>query len=167
MAVSRPSWDLEWRSVVAAVLVLSLGALVYVLDRPAASAAFFVAVNVSHLVPPVFGQIGGSLPAFAHAFAFSILTAGLTDRTRVAAGAACLGWLLVDVAFEVGQYPAVAATLARAIPPELESWPIVGRTGGYFVAGTFDWRDLLAIVLGALAAYAFARWPTRREPVHA
>jgi hypothetical protein len=122
---------------------------------------------LSHLFSPVFGQIGGSLPAFSHAFAFSLLTAALMGRTRGAAAGACLGWLLVDSVFELGQHPAVSGKLARAMPPGLESLPILGRAGDFFLAGTFDWKDLLSIALGALVAYGVIRRTARGKSAHA
>ena len=56
----------------------------------------------------MFGIVGHSLPTFAHVFAFSLLTAALLTGERKTAITVCLGWFVVEAAFEVGQHPAIA-----------------------------------------------------------
>lgn len=133
--------------------VLALGALVYVLDRPA---------DTVHLLPSSaslatahearFGTLGNHLPAFAHACGFILLTAAVSPAFfRVPA--ICLFWWAVDSLFEIGQHQAVAAHVAGALPAWLKRIPVFDNTGSYFLRGTFDPVDLTAIALGALAAY--------------
>ena len=100
-----------------------------------------------------FGAVGQSLPAFAHVFAFSLLTIAVLGGGRRTAIVACSGWFLVDAAFELGQHPTLAAELARFIPSWFEGIPILHRTDDFFLAGTFDAFDLVAMALGALTAY--------------
>ena len=49
---------------------------------------------------------------------------------------------------------ALAPTQATLSPPWLFPIPILDKTQGYFLHGTFDPWDLLAIALGGLTAYA-------------
>ncbi len=115
----------------------------------------------------MFGFIGQSLPTFAHVFAFCLLTAALLAGGKKAAMSVCLGWFLVDVAFELGQHSALAPALSTLTPLWFAHLPILNQTDSYFLNGTFDPLDLLAIALGALAAYVViqrtARWRMSHE----
>ena len=115
----------------------------------------------------MFGVVGHSLPTFAHVFAFCLLTAALLAVGTEAAITVCLGWFLVDVAFELGQHSALAPALSTLIPPWFAHLLILNQTDSYFLDGTFDPLDLLAIALGALAAYVViqrtARWRMSHE----
>lgn len=85
-----------------ALSVLGAGGWVYVFERPAELTPFFAAINFSHNAPPIFGALGGSLPTFAHAFAFSIFTAVIVGPTMLAARYASLTWFFIDILFEIG-----------------------------------------------------------------
>jgi len=141
----------ERRAVVAlaalAVAVLALGTLVYALDRAPGTAALWPRAWTRHGGSAFFGAVGGALPSFAHAFAFSLLTALLLAPGRGAQRAACLGWAAVDTLFEIGQHPAVAKHLL---------W-LPGPLARYFRHGVFDALDVAAGLLGALLAYALLR----------
>lgn len=153
---SQRSW-----LIACAVLTLALAALVYLVDRPAHSALLLpAALQASH---PLgwFGPLGGNLPAFAHAFAFALLTAAFAQGTRRAAWRACLLWWAIGSALELGQ-AAAHASPATALPLALPAW---------FASGTFDPLDLAAVALGAAAAWLLlersgdgtrARWPAYR-----
>jgi len=129
------------------------GAAVYLLDRPVEQSFVPSAISLFALTPTVFGVVGHSLPTFAHVFAFCLLTAALLAVGKKAAITVCLGWFLVDVAFELGQHSALAPALSTLTPLWFAHLPILNQTGSYFLDGTFDPLDLLAIALGALAAY--------------
>lgn len=132
--------------VLIALAVLGSGVWVYIVERVPGAAPFFSAVNLSGRLPSVFGALSGSLPTFAHAFSFSIFTALIMGPTRRAVLWACLSWLLIDTAFEIGQHNVVSSTL-------ISSMPISETLRSYFVAGTFDLFDLLSIFLGVSLAY--------------
>lgn len=153
------------------LIVLGLSALmggtaVYLLDRPVEQSFVPGDLSLFHLTPVVFGFIGQSLPTFAHVFAFCLLTAALLAGGKKAAITVCLGWFLVDVAFELGQHSALALALSTLIPPWFAHLPILNQTGSYFLDGTFDPLDLLAIALGALAAYVVIQRSTRWRMSH-
>ena len=139
----------------AAAAALALGLLVYLADRPAGTAWLL----------PLAGALRGEhgpanlapwLPTAVHAFAFALLSAALLPPRALLRMLACGGWVLVDLAFEAGQHPAVAAGLAArvesALPPALAQ-PLAR----YFVAGTFDPADLAAATLGGAAAWLLLR----------
>mgnify|MGYP001048704095 CR=1 FL=1 len=85
-----------------AVLALSAGLLLYLGDRPAGSAWLIPALPLLQGMN-LFGSAGAWLPSFVHPFAFALLTAAaLPDRASWRYGA-CLGWLVVNAAFELGQ----------------------------------------------------------------
>lgn len=131
---------------IVALAVLALGAWVYVVERPAAATPFFSSINLSHRLPALLGVVGNCLPTFAHTFSFSIFTALIMGATGRAVFWGCLTWLLVGVAFEVGQHPNISSILSEglALPVSLKA---------YFVSGTFDVFDLLSIFGGAIFAY--------------
>lgn len=141
--------------------VLSLGMLVYLVDRPADTTPHLAAVHALTSWPHYsFGRLGDHLPTFAHAFAFSVLTASLLEPAG--RGASCLTWLATDVALELGQHPALAASL----PSSLQWAPFASELQRYFASGTFDVWDLASVGVGAALAYAVLRHPFR-EVAHA
>lgn len=133
--------------------VLGVGVLVYIIDRPPGLTALPESLTLFQPTVTVFGAVGQSLPAFAHVFAFSLLTVALLGGGRRTVIAACSGWFLVDAAFELGQHPAIATKLASLTPSWFEAIPILHRTNDFFLSGTFDAFDLFAMALGALTAY--------------
>ena len=88
-------WPRRWFSGFLGCAVLAVGTLVYVLDRAPELTPFFAPINISDLLPPVFGALGQSLPTFAHAFALSVLTGLLVVDQRRHALAACLTTTLI------------------------------------------------------------------------
>lgn len=137
----------QWLAVAVASLVFGLGGVVYFWDR-AAGTTLLLPVTFGHRVGEamVFGALGGALPSFAHAFAFSLLTAVLLGHNRRARWLGCGGWWLVDVLFELGQHAALKERLATLLP---------GVIGNYLARGTFDLFDLLAMTLGVITAAGF------------
>lgn len=63
----------------------------------------------------------------------------------------CCAWLFTNLLFELGQrYPILASEL---IPKWFEGMFILQNMRNYFLKGTFDFFDLLASSVGAVAAY--------------
>jgi hypothetical protein len=152
---------------VAAVLALTAGVLVYVLDRPAGTASLLPSVWHAGSGVSWFGPAGAWLPSLVHAFAFSVLTAlALPWRQRNMA-AACLGWAGIDTLAEIGQHAAVSPAVTAAL------MNASALTGGhavaepvarYFANGSFDVADVAAGLAGCLLAYAALRLATRCRP---
>lgn len=151
--VTRNRWFQLWLS----LAVLGLGVLVYVIDRPPGLTALPESLTLFQPTVTVFGVLGQSLPAFAHVFAFSLLTVALLGGGRCTALAACSGWFLVDAGFELGQHPVLAPMLAGFTPSWFEGIPFLHRTNDFFLSGTFDAFDLFAMALGAVAAYVLTQ----------
>lgn len=134
-------------------VVFALGLLVYLMDRDASKAAFIP--SVAWLAGSnVFGALGGWLPSFVHTFAFSLFTAAVLSQRSVPRYGACVAWFAVNVAFEVGQHPEVSARLAEVLQGSLGGVPLTRPLANYFAHGTFDPGDIVAALLGALAAAA-------------
>lgn len=130
----------------AGLLALAAGTLVYVVDRPSEATAFLGAINLSAMLPPLYGPLGASLPTFAHALAFSLLTAACLGGQRLAGLAGCCAWLVIDTGFELGQLPAIAAHIPATVPAGF------APVRDYFVRGTFDPADLISIFIGTCVA---------------
>ena len=137
------------------VIVLLLGSLIYLIDRPPEQTYFVhtspVKITLFNTVPNVFGFIGGSLPECIHVFSFIVITAGLLFCNRRGYLIVCLSWFFVDCAFEFGQK--FAARFTPLVPNWFTGIPFLENTKSYFIHGTFDLIDLAAIAFGTLIAY--------------
>ena len=134
---------------------LLFGSLIYIIDRPPDQTYFIYTSNISislyNILPNIFGFIGDILPAFIHVFSFTLITAGLIFCRKRGYLIICLSWFLADCAFELGQkfhtFP------VKVIPHWFTNIPFLENTENYFIHGTFDLIDLIAIALGSIAAY--------------
>jgi hypothetical protein len=137
------------------LLVLCLGALVYVTHRSPDLVYFTKYFGIQHALfevqSPLLNFIGYRLPAFAHVFALILITASFFHYSKRAYLVICGGWFLIDTLFELGQkYKTVALSLGLDFFDNihfLEGWR------NYFLLGTFDILDLVAYALGAAVAF--------------
>jgi len=136
-------------------VALVVGSLIYLVDRPPDQTYFVFSSNIGislhNSLPNLFGSVGKSLPAFVHVFSFILLTAGLVSCQQRGFLIICLSWFLVDSVFELGQK--YHAWSSRTIPDWFTGIPFLENTRNYFLQGTFDFLDLVAITLGTVAAY--------------
>ena len=162
MQTAAETWSEPYRTMVPGpstirvllgVFVLLLGTGIYLLDRSWHQLAIADLIPLTLAPSPIFGALGGSLPSFAHVCAFALLTAALLDGKRRLNQAICLGWLLVDVAFELGQHPKFVTSIANAVPAWFRHVSVLDKTPNYFGSGTFDPLDIVTATLGALTAY--------------
>jgi len=134
---------------------LLFGLLVYLVDRPPDQTYFVysssIAMSLYGVLPNLFGVLGNSLPAFIHVFSFILITGSLIFYRKRGYLIICLWWFLVDCAFELGQK--FTALSLKMIPDWFAGIPLLGNTENYFLQGTFDFIDLVAITLGTLIAY--------------
>jgi hypothetical protein len=138
------------------VVALLMGLIVYWTQRDPQHAWL-----VPTFAPPVggfgFGVLGQWLPSFVHPLAFSVFTAALLPPRAAYAYGACVAWAVVNVAFEVGQHPALSARVADALHAVFGTWAPAQRVANYLTRGTFDVGDIVAAVLGATAAALLLR----------
>jgi len=144
-------------------LALAVGLLVYMADRDATRVWLLPHGAVLH-GGPLFGALGGWLPAFVHPFAFSLFSAATLRRKAVPAYRACAAWWAVNLLFEAAQHPHIQDRLAKLLP--LADGPDV--LANYCRSGTFDAGDVVAATAGALAAALTLclvhHWETRHAP---
>lgn len=154
-----------WRLALLALGMLAAGLAVYGLARAPGSAmawpaAWHIGAGSGVSRAAAASVLLGSLPSFAHAFAFSLLSVLLLPQGRFWAAAGCAAWAGIDTAFEVLQHPAAAAPAARwlqEISAESSLHWGADKVARYLLAGRFDAWDVLAGLLGALAAYGLAQ----------
>jgi len=150
-----------------ACLGLALAMAVYIADRDAARAMLMPDVG-AHAGRKIFGAIGQWLPSFVHPFSFSLFTAAALPARSTPRYGACVAWAVVNAAFEVGQHPSVSIRLANALQGAPSGMPFSQALSRYFVHGTFDPLDLVAVLFGSLAAALVLRHvPRATENAHA
>ncbi len=143
------------RQITIGLFVLLAGSVVYLVDRPPQATWFVQALPFHASLHAQFGGFLGSLgkflPAFVHVFALAVITGGILENGRIGRMVACLSWLVIDLAFELGQkFPEQAAAL---VPGWFSAIPIFNQTTRYFYSGSYHPLDMAATVLGAMAAY--------------
>jgi hypothetical protein len=136
------------------VVCLLIGALFYLIDRPPELTYFVhrygIFLSLHNVFSEMSGTIGNSLPDFIHPFSFILLTAGMLSCGKKAGILISISWLLIDSAFELGQL--YSSTALKLIPAWFSRIPFLEATEGYFTKGTFDFNDIAAVFLGAVAA---------------
>ena len=137
------------------LISLLFGTFVYLFYRPPDQTYFIyiseLNISLYNTLPNIFGLLAYSLPAFIHVFAFILITAGLMSCQKRGRLIICLSWFFVDFAFELGQkFNEWALNL---IPTWFSGIPFLENTENYFLRGTFDISDLVAVALGTVIAY--------------
>ena len=137
------------------VLGLLIGAAVYVIDRPSDRTYLFnllpIWLSGYSTGPRLFTIVGGSLPSFIHALSFSMITSSLYPTKALIYALICLRWLFIGVIFELGQGP--GKWIIQLIPDSMNKIPCIGSIQDYFLLGTFDVLDLLAVFLGSSTGF--------------
>ncbi len=138
-------------------LGLFLGALVYTTLRQPEQIYFIRFFSLEQLSFEIHSRvvksIGYRLPAFLHVFSFCLITASFFKFKKYIYLIICCGWFAVDALFELGQkYKGVSSQM---IPEFFAHLPFLEGTTNYFRLGTFDYLDLFAYALGALAAFCY------------
>ena len=160
---------INWVQILIGVVVLVVGSLIYLIDRPPDQTYFVysspINIRLSNTISNLFGSIaiGNSLPEFIHVFSFILITAGLIFCNKRGYLIICLSWFLVDSAFELGQK---FNTWSSSITPDwFTGIPFLENTKNYFLRGTFDFIDLAAIALGTIIAYFVISATSKRRVI--
>lgn len=150
--------------VLLAAICLTVGLLVYLLDRPA-DQTYFVpnGWTLTTGAGQVFGTVGAHLPSFVHVVVFILITSALLVPWRFRIASVCLLWFGIDSLFELGQHDAIAHRIADIVPGWFQGVPFLENTASYFVTGTFDSLDLGAIALGSVTAFLMVRYLQTKE----
>lgn len=137
------------------VVVFLLGSLEYLLNRSTDSTCLGRIVNTFRECASgidLFGMFGGIIPAFAHPFSFVLITMAIFPGSgRKTKGLICIFWLFVELFFEIGQ--GFGRKIAGYIPEFFARIYILDNLKSYFINGTYDHLDVMAICLGIAAAY--------------
>jgi len=102
--------------------------------------------------PATVWASGWNLPAFLHVFALILVTGGILACRERGSLVVAVSWLLTEWAFEIGQKFSVRAE--ALVPRWFDSIPVLEITRNYFRVGTFDPLDMVAVAVGAAAAYS-------------
>ena len=147
-----------------AIVALSIGVLVYLLDRQPGSVYFIPGgVSIADSLNPIFGQIGNHLPTFIHVYAFILLTVIIMSPSPAMVFWICVTWFSVDSLFELAQLTPIAHLIAEHVPAWFIGIPFLENTAAYFLAGTFDILDIISIAMGTVTAYLTIRYSNKRE----
>lgn len=138
------------------LISLFIGGIVYIIAR-SPNQTYFISKYLSNIylfnsVPSALRIIGNNLPEFIHPFSFILITAGvMAFKNKRSYVFICLGWFLLNSIFEFGQK--FSQMSLKLIPDWFEGIPFLENSRNYFLYGTFDILDLIAILLGSIAAY--------------
>lgn len=138
---------------ITAIGALTIGILVYTIDRQPTSVYFipdWLTLANRHLV--FFGSISNYLPTFIHVYVFIMFSAVVIGPgTRILL--ICITWCVIDSLFELAQLHSIGQWIAGHVPSWFTGIPFLENTSAYFSHGTFDYLDLISIAVGTLLAY--------------
>jgi hypothetical protein len=155
--------------------VLILGGLFYLTVRSPGSLCYtnyHISNNlIAQLQKGSISILINAFPAFAHVFSFSLLTSGLIgNNSRKSCALICTSWLLLNLIFEIGQYPIskyrkLGEEVLIMIPGMNPDWNLFQRISLYFENGIYDLFDIFASLVGSFTAY-FAIRVTNHQCSH-
>ena len=138
----------------AALIALSVGLFIYLFDRQPETTYFLPHwIALTSYTGLSFGSIGYHLPTFVHIYTFILLTAVALSSGSVHVHSICATWFAIECLFEFGQHAILAPWIARIVPTWFDGIPFLENTANYFLRGTFDPVDLVAITAGTITAY--------------
>jgi hypothetical protein len=140
-------------------MALLVGTLVYFVSRSPEGVYFIHRFGfmlrlhnmIYRAAPDLFGSLGPWVPEFIHVFSFILLTGGIVSCGKKGCVIICFGWFLIDALFEFGQK--YSSQVIKIIPSWFTKIPILESTEGFFRKGTFDMKDMIAIVAGTVAGF--------------
>lgn len=159
----------RWFYFAIACVSLGIGYVVYFLGRPG-PAIYAIPSSIEQwiVVQPLVAEISGQLPSFFHTYAFILLTfivLGTSSRFNLYLSISL--WATVEVLFEAGQHHLFQSSIINLIPDWFDQIRALDLTHNYFLQGTFDPLDLLAIAIGSACALLTVHLFQREEIHHA
>ncbi len=147
---------------------LCMGYVLYFVGRPG-SPIFALPANLDswNSVHTLVAEFSGQLPSFLHTYAFILLTflvLGTSSRFNLHLSIAL--WSIVEILFETGQHILFKSSFIDMIPAWFELVPVLNSTTHYFLYGTFDPLDLLAIAIASVFALLTVRMVQVKEFYH-
>ena len=151
-----------------ACVSLCVGYVVYFVGRTG-PAIFAIPDQLEHLVSvqPLIAQISGQLPGFLHTYAFILLTflvLGTSSRFNLYLSIAF--WSMLELVFELGQHALFKHAYTDLITGWFEQAPVPDFSYNYFLHGTFDPLDLLAIAIASVCAWVTVQLAQGRRSHH-
>lgn len=145
----------RWLYFSIACVSLCIGYALYFVGRPG-PAIFAIPDHIEHWisVQPLLAEISGQLPSFLHCYAFILLTflvLGTSSKFNLYLSISL--WAMVEVLFEMGQHDLFKRSFTDIIPGWFERIPVLDISDNYFLHGTFDPLDLLAIAIASVCAW--------------
>ncbi len=144
----------RWTYFQIALISLMAGYFVYLLFRPG-PAIIAIPHSIEHwritidwLVP-----LTGALPEFLHTYAFILLTyvvLGVGNKSHLFISV--ISWLVIEVLFELGQHPLISKFIDTVVFSADKVNSLESIVRNYFIHGTYDIYDLLAILLACITA---------------
>lgn len=140
-------------------VALLVGLMEYVLNRPSASTYVGKWTEAFPGEFPfkmdIFGFLGGVLPEFVHPFCFALVTIALfPEATKKLRAMTCLFWLTVELFFELGQL--FGQQMSQCLSKAASHNVVIEPLRNYFLYGTYDHLDVIAICLGITTAYVIS-----------
>ena len=144
------------------VVALATGGAVYVFAR-GAGAAYLLPDQLTRSIVDI-DTVAGLLPTFLHVVAFTLLTIAVVNpKSAQACIAIAFGWCAVNMLFEIGQHSSIAPIIAGTVPASFDAVPLLENLAPYFLNGTFDFADLMAAAVGAVASVGLVLWLRNME----
>jgi hypothetical protein len=136
------------------IAVFTAGVLVYLFARQPLPLLRSLHVGTDTFQPNRHLQyLIGSLPSFAHTYAFTVFIIVMLRSNRRQAVLICGSWLGLEILFELGQHEALSGLTARLFAIETTGNAILKAFGNYFMHGVFDTMDVLYCFIGTVAAF--------------
>jgi hypothetical protein len=151
--VAPPKIFNNFRQILIGVITLACGVMFYICYRHHSYLTTLLHLDMPRVTEYTIvpHAIWSSLPSYIHVFSFAMITAGLVRFSYITYGLVCCLWIIINILFEIGQY--YKHPVMDILPLWFSTIPLLSNSYAYFVHGTYDINDMLAIVLGGCSAY--------------
>ena len=143
----------EQRILMIGMLWLFAGSMIYFLARQSWSAGLWPAEFKFDNIPGALDPFIGPLPTFAHTVALSLLCVWFLRCSRDGALVVCVGWWLVEAAFEFGKLSEASSRILPLLPDAIRHAWLMDAMANLLTRGTFEAESLAAAALGSGFAY--------------